>query len=290
MHPTQFQYHRAASVDEAISLLDQFGPDAKILAGGHSLLPVMKLRLAEPSHLVDIGEIPSLRGIAAAPGGGIRIGAMTTHEQIARDPLAIRHAPPLAQASAQVGDRQVRNRGTIGGAIAHADSAADQPAAILALDASIVAHGPSGERVIPAGDFFTGFLSTALDPDEIVVAIDIPALPARSGGSYLKLANQASGYAVVGVAAVVSLDGNGRCASARIGVTGAVTPAARARRAEEALAGQALDAAAISAAATLTSDGLDILADLHASAEYRRRVLAGLAGRALRAAASAASA
>jgi aerobic carbon-monoxide dehydrogenase medium subunit len=286
MNPSPFQYHRAGSVDEAIALLDQFGADAKVIAGGHSLLPVMKLRLAEPSHLVDIAEIAALRGIEELPGGGVRIGALTTHDELERDPLVARCAPVLAQASAQVGDRQVRNRGTLGGALAHADAAADQPAAILALDATMVVRGPEGEHRIPASEFFLGFLTTALEPDEILVAVEIPALPPRTGSSYQKLANQASGYAIVGVAAVVTLDGSGHCTQARIGVTGAVAPAIRASAAEAALAGQALGNGAIPAAARMAAEGLDILDDLHASEEYRRRVLVGLTERALRAAAA----
>lgn len=286
MNPSPFQYHRASTIDEALALLDQFGSEAKILAGGHSLLPVLKLRLAEPGHLIDIGEISALKGVTELAGGGIRVGALTTHEDLTRDPLVTRHAPVLAQASAEVGDRQVRNRGTLGGALAHADAAADQPAAILALDAVMIAQGPAGERRIPASEFFTGFLSTALEPDEILTAVEIPALPARTGSSYQKLANQASGYAIVGVAAMVTLDPDGRCESARIGVTGAVTPAIRAATAEAALAGKALTNGAIPAAAALVPNGLDILGDLHASEEYRRRVLTGLTERALRAAAA----
>lgn len=286
MFPSPFQYHRAGSLDEALALLDQLGPDAKIIAGGHSLLPVMKLRLAEPTDLIDIAEISALKGVTTLPGGGIRIGALTTHEDLSRDPLVARNAAVLAMASAEVGDRQVRNRGTIGGALAHGDAAADQPAAILALDASIIVQGPGRERSIPASEFFTGFLSTALEPDEILTAIEIPALPARTGSSYQKLANQASGYAIVGVAAIVSLDGEGRCSEARIGVTGAVTPAVRAGAAEAALAGKSLANGAVAAAAALAGDGLDILGDLHASVDYRRRVLAGLTERAIRAAAA----
>ena len=282
MNPSQFQYHQAASVDEAVALLDQLGPEAKIIAGGHSLLPIMKLRLAEPGHLVDIGGIPQLRGISELPAGGIRIGAMTTHHELERDPLVAKHAQVLAQASAVVGDRQVRNRGTIGGALAHADAAADQPAAILALDATLVVIGPDGERRIAASDFFLDFLSTALETDEVLVAIEVPALPARTGSSYQKLANQSSGYAIVGVAAVVTLDSDGSIASARIGVTGAVASAVRAGASEAALQGKKADNASIAAAAALVADSLSMLGDLHASEEYRGRVLTGLTARAIR--------
>lgn len=280
MNPAAFTYHKVGSLDEAIGLLDAHGEDAKVLAGGHSLLPIMKLRLVEPDHLVDIDGVGELRGIDLA-GDVLRIGALTTHRQLERDPLVGQHVPLLAETAAQVGDRQVRNRGTIGGALAHADAAADYPAAILALDATVVARGPAGERRIAAGDFFVDLLTTALAADEILTAIEVPVMTAGSGGSYQKLANQASGYALVGVAAMVMVDGTGRCVEARIGVTGALAAARRASETENLLRGKAADGAAIVAAAARAGEGLDLLDDLHASAEYRQRVLVGLTRRAL---------
>ncbi len=202
MNPSQFAYERAGSVDEAIALLQEHGDGAKLIAGGHSLLPIMKLRLAEPETLIDIGRIPELRGVRR-DDGEIAIGALTTHHQIATDAQIRSAVPLLADTAARVGDRQVRNRGTIGGALAHADAAADYPAAILALDATIVARGPQGERRIPAREFFLDFLTTALQPDEVLTEVRASVPAEGHGWSYQKLANQASGYAIVGVGVIV---------------------------------------------------------------------------------------
>jgi carbon-monoxide dehydrogenase medium subunit len=280
MNPAQFAYQRAGSVEEAIALLEEHGEGAKLIAGGHSLLPIMKLRLAEPETLVDIGRIPELRAVRRADGE-IAIGALTTHHQTATDVQVRSAVPLLAETAARVGDRQVRNRGTIGGALAHADAAADYPAAILALDASIVARGPRGERRIPAREFFLDFLTTALRPDEILTEILISPPAEGHGWSYQKLANQASGYAIVGVGAVVVLDGQGAVTDVRVGVTGAAAVAWRAEATETALRGQRLDDGLVVAAADLVDGGIDFLDDLHGSAEYRRRVTRGLTRRAI---------
>src|SRR5919112_3940712 len=237
MNPSQFAYQRAESVDEAIALLQEHGEGAKLIAGGHSLLPIMKLRLAEPETLVDIGRITELRGVRRA-NGEIAIGALTTHHQIATDAQIQSVVPLLADTAARVGDRQVRNRGTIGGALAHPHAAADYPAAILALDASIVASGSQGERRIPAREFFLDFLTTALQPDEILTEVQISLPEEGHGWSYQKLANQASGYAIVGVGAVVVLDGQGAVADVRIGITGAAAVAWPPEETETALSGQ----------------------------------------------------
>lgn len=280
MNPSQFAYQRAGSVEEAIALLEEHGENAKLIAGGHSLLPIMKLRLAEPETLVDIGHIPELRGVRQADGE-IAIGALTTHHQIASATEVRSAVPLLADTAARVGDRQVRNRGTIGGAVAHADAAADYPAAILALDASIVARGSQGERRIPAREFFLDFLTTALQPDEILTEILISRPAEGHGWSYQKLANQASGYAIVGVGVVVALDGQSAVADVRVGVTGAAAVAWRAEATETALRGQRLDDGVVTAAADLVDGGIDFLDDLHGSAEYRRRVTRGLTRRAI---------
>jgi carbon-monoxide dehydrogenase medium subunit len=280
MNPSEFAYQRAGSVEEAIALLEEHGEGAKLIAGGHSLLPIMKLRLAEPETLVDIGRIPELRGVRGADGE-IVIGALATHHQIATDAEIRSTVPLLADTAARVGDRQVRNRGTIGGALAHADAAADYPAAIIALDASIVARGRQGERRIPAREFFLDFLTTALQPDEILTEVHISIPPEGHGWSYQKLANQASGYAIVGVGAVVVLDSQGAVADVRVGVTGAAAVAWRAEATETALQGQRLDDGTVSAAADLVDGGIDFLDDLHGSAEYRRRVTRGLTRRAI---------
>lgn len=279
MNPFPFEYHRAGSIDEAINLLQQHGDGAKLIAGGHSLLPVMKLRLAQPTHLIDIARIPGLNGVAEE-GDGLRIGALTTHHAIETNSALRARCPLLPETARTIGDRQVRNRGTIGGALAHGDPAADYPAAILALDAAIVAQGPEGERTIPAADFFLGFLTTALAPDEVLTAVRIPRLPAGAGASYQKLANPASGYAIVGVAAVVSVGHDGR-GPVRVGITGAAPSAVRATAVEEALSGGPLDPDAIAAAASRAADGLDLLDDVHAPADYRRQVTVGLTRRAL---------
>lgn len=280
MYPAPFEFHRAASVEDAIGLLQTYGDDAKLIAGGHSLLPVMKLRLAAPEHLIDISRIESLRGVTDA-GDHLVIGALTTHQAIARDELIRAHLPVLAETADLVGDRQVRNRGTIGGALAHADAAADYPAAILALEAELVATGQNGTRTIPAGEFFLDLLTTALEPNEVLTEIRIPKVPGRTGANYQKLANQASGYAVVGVAAVITLGEDGTVASARIGITGTGASATRASAAEAALTGKAPDEATIKAAADLADQGIDPLSDLSASAEYRLAVTKGLARRAI---------
>lgn len=281
MNPSSFDYYRPESVSDAIALLQQHGENVKLLAGGHSLLPIMKLRLAEPDALIDISRIDALRGVSET-GQGLNIGAMSTHRQIATDPLIDRHAPLLAVTASHVGDRQVRARGTIGGALAHADAAADYPAAILALDATIVAEGPSGERRIAGQDFFLDFLTTALEPTEVLTRIDVPSQPAGAGWSYQKLANQASGYAIVGVAVLLVVGDDGKISEARIGGTGMAAVPWRAFEAEQALRGaSAEDGSAITAAANLVDLDIEALEDLHGSAEYRRRVARGLARRAI---------
>jgi carbon-monoxide dehydrogenase medium subunit len=283
VYPAPFEYHRADSVEGAIGLLQELGEEAKLIAGGHSLLPVMKLRLAQPAHLIDLNRIEALRGVTA-DGSVIRIGALMTHHQLATDETLRKRCPILAETADVIGDVQVRNRGTLGGALAHADAAADYPATILALGATIVAIGPNGERTISATDFFVGFLTTALEPDEILTEIRIPSLPSHTGTSYQKLANQASGYALTGIAAVVTLGDDGRCSQAKIGITGAGDKAVRAAGVEQALTGAALDDATVRAAAERAGDGIDFLDDIHASADYRRTVTIGLTRRAILAA------
>jgi len=280
VNPAAFDYHRAGTVQEAIALLQQHGDGAKLLAGGHSLLPVLKLRLSEPDHLIDIGGISDLRGVRR-DGDTLRIGALTTHNAIEQDAVLREQCPLLVETAAKVGDRQVRNRGTIGGALAHADAAADYPAAILALDAEMIAHGPNGERTIAAADYFVAFLTTALEPDEVLTEIRLPVAAPKTGTSYQKLANQASGYAIVGVAAVVTLNGNGDGGEVRIGITGTGERAIRATAVEQALAGTALDEAAIRAASERAGEGIEPLDDLHAGANYRLGVTRGLTRRAL---------
>lgn len=267
MFPSAFDYVRASSVDEAIGLLQQHGEDAKLLAGGHSLLPMMKLRLASPAVLVDIGRIPNLDGISV--NGGITLGALATYASLIDSRELAQACPLLGETAGQVGDMQVRNRGTVGGSVAHADPAADMPAVMLALDATFTAKGAKGERAIAAGDFFQGLFSTALEPDEILTRIAIARPGAHTGMAYEKFRNPASGYAIVGVAAVAMLGGDGALSDVRVAITGAGAQAVRATAVEAALRGKAPDDAAIAAAAEHAAEGLDIMGDIHASDEYR---------------------
>ncbi|MDQ3657005.1 MAG: xanthine dehydrogenase family protein subunit M [Chloroflexota bacterium] len=280
MHPYPFSYHRPTSIDDALAMLGQFGDTGKLLAGGHSLLPVMKLRLAQPEHLIDITGLFDLVGVRLE-GDVVTIGALTTHHQLEMDTILATSAGLLPEIAHVVGDQQVRNRGTFGGALAHADPAADYPAGVLALDAEIVARGPNGERTIPIDEFFVGFLTTALEPDELLTAIRVPALAANTGYRYEKLQNPASGYAIVGVAAVVTLAADGSVSAARIGVTGAGDMAYRPHVVENALIGSTPTTDSVKAAAESAVDGIDLLSDIHAPADYRARVTKNLVRRAV---------
>jgi len=277
--PAAFEYQAPTSVDEAVRLLDQLGDRAKVLAGGHSLIPIMKLRLAQPEVLVDIGRIGDLRQISQQDGR-IAIGALVTHNEVMRNDALREGCPLLAETAAEIGDIQVRNRGTLGGALAHADPAADYPATILALDAEIVAQGPGGRRTIGASDFFTGMLSTALASNELLVEVRVPTYGRGTGGAYLKLPNKASHYAVVGVAALVRLDG-GKVASLALAITGAGAQPLRARAVESALQGQTPSEDAVARAAGSAADGLDLLSDIHGSADYRAHIARVFAKRAI---------
>jgi len=257
MYPAPFEYHRAGSVDEALSLLAQYADDGKLIAGGHSLLPVMKLRFAQPSHLIDIRRVAELAGIRE-DGGVLRIGATTPHAAVASSALIHDKATILAEAAGRIGDAQVRNMGTIGGSLAHADPAADLPAVTLALGAELRAVGRRGERTIPIDQFFTGMFSSALAPDELLVEVRVPVAPARTGGAYEKYADPASGYAIVGVAAVVTLAGNGAVERARIALTGLTPHATRLEAVEQALVGKAPTAEQIQAAAQRAAEGLEL--------------------------------
>jgi len=249
----------------------------------------MKLRLAAPKYLVDIGKVPGLRGIRERDGG-IEIGAMTTHYEIQSSPLIRERLRVLSETAAQIGDVQVRNRGTIGGSLAHADPAADYPAAILALDAVISATGSRGEREIKATDLFVDLLTTSLKPDEVITSVRVPVPSAGTGAAYQKFPHPASRYAITGVAAVVKLNADGTCAAAAIGVTGAGSKAIRATAAERGLTGSRLDDAALDKAGAAAAEAVDAVGDIHASAEYRRHLVRELTRRAIRAAAERAKA
>jgi carbon-monoxide dehydrogenase medium subunit len=281
MYPPKFDYYRAGSVAEAISLLQQHS-GAKLLAGGHSLIPVMNMRLADPGMLIDIGRVSELKGISVQ-GGSVRIGALTPHAMIA----ASADVPKaLSEAAGMIGDPQVRNRGTIGGNIAHADPASDLPTVLTALGANIHVTGPNGNRTIAADDFFTGLFATALDDSEIVTAIEVAKSGAGSGSAYAKLFNPASRYAMVGAAAIVTVSG-GTCTAAGVAVGGLVPSATRAKSVEAALVGKSLDEATIAAAAEAVRNDLgdDVIGDIHASADYRKAMAPVYLKRALTAAA-----
>ena len=293
MIPAAFAYHAPASVREAIRLLRDHEGEARLLAGGMSLVPAMKMRLVQPEHLIDLGRVDGLAGIGAAPGDArrVEIGAMTTYRQIERSRLLASAAPLLVEAAGSVGDLQVRNRGTIGGSLAHADPAADVPAALLALDARVsIAGGPRGRRAVSAERFFVDAYETAVGPTELVAGVSFERVPRRAGAAYVKFANKASRFAIVGVAAVVEVDRRGRCARARIAVTGAGPTPKRARDAERALRGRPLDAQSIERAARRAARGIEFLSDIHASPEYREHLTTVIAKRALLAAAARAAA
>jgi len=271
MFPAQFDYVAAKSLDEALTLLAKNQDNAKLLAGGHSLLPAMKLRLAQPQMLIDISRIKDLSYIREE-GGRLRIGAMTTHYQIESSAMLRSICPLLPETATHLGDMQVRNRGTIGGSIAHADPAADWPAAVLALGAELVAVAPGKERVIKAEEFFTELMTTALGSGEILKEIRITPPRGRFGQAYRKFRHPASGFAVVGAAVTLELDGSGKCVSAGIGITGVSTKPYRASAAEKMLAGNALDAKSIGAAAAKAAAVENANTDLFASGEYRRHL------------------
>ncbi|MCC7105806.1 MAG: xanthine dehydrogenase family protein subunit M [Chloroflexi bacterium] len=280
MFPAKFEYHVANSVDEAVKLLSDH-EEAKVLAGGHSLLPLMKLRLAQPSAIVDIGRIRSLRGIRM-DGNTIRIGALTTHHEVESSDVLRSQASLLAETADVVGDLQVRNRGTIGGSLAHADPAGDLPAAVLALDAELVAVGPNGERTIPVTEFFVDYLTTSLAPNEILTEVRVPVQSTpRTGSAYLKMDHPASHYALCGVAAVVKLGDGDTIADCRVAITGIGAKAYRAESVEAALRGTSATQETLESAVATAADGQDVNGDIHASAEYRAHLARVYARRAL---------
>jgi carbon-monoxide dehydrogenase medium subunit len=286
MPATSFEYHAPTTLQEALSLLTRYDGEAKILAGGHSLIPIMNLRLAQPKALIDLGKISGLSGIREE-GGTVVIGAMTTHYTVESSALLKQKVPLLPETAAVIGDVQVRNRGTIGGSIAHADPAGDFPAAAVALDIQLKVTGPKGERTISSRDFFVDILTTALQPDEILTELRVPAFGSRTGSAYEKFPNPASRYAIVGAAAVVTVDGNGVCQKASVGLNGVTGKPIAAVGVEAALAGKPLNDQPIQEAAAKAADGLEPLGDIFASGEYRahlarvytKRALARASGR-----------
>jgi carbon-monoxide dehydrogenase medium subunit len=268
MYATNFDYYRARSLADVHSLIAAH-PGAKLLAGGHSLLPLMKLRLAAPPAVIDIGRVAELRGITRQ-GDVVRIGALTTHAELASSSELRSAAEALADAASWVGDPAVRNRGTIGGNVAHADPASDLPTVLVALDARMVAAGPQGERVIPAAEFFTGIMATVLAEDEVLTAVQVPVAARGQASAYEKFSHPASRYAVLGAAASIAVK-DGTCSTARVAIGGLLPCARRSPAVEKALVGSALTAEAIAAAAAQVSGDLgnDVSGDIFASGEYR---------------------
>jgi aerobic carbon-monoxide dehydrogenase medium subunit len=279
MIPAAFDYIRPATLDEALGLLARHGDEAKVLAGGHSLIPAMKLRLSQPKLVIDIGRIGDLRSISERDGK-IAVGALTTHYDIESSALLARSCPLLPEVAGKIGDVQVRNKGTIGGSCVHADPAGDWPAAMLALDAEFEIAGPGGSRTVSAQDFFVDILTTAVKPGEILKSIQLPVTAKTV--AYVKFAQKASGFAIAGVAAVVDKARNGIA----VGVTGVAAKAYRAAAVESSLRGVELSAATIAAAAQKAADGVDPLSDIHASAEFRAHLARVQTKRALELAAS----
>jgi aerobic carbon-monoxide dehydrogenase medium subunit len=283
MFAPSFDYYRAGAVREALALMQQH-PGAKFLAGGHSLIPLLKLRLTATTALIDIGRIPELKGIASS-GGTIRIGALTTHAELANSPVLTAECPMLCEAAGHIGDAQVRNCGTIGGNVAHADPASDLPTVLVALDARFVVASSKGERTVSANEFFQGMMTTALDASEILTAIEVPSKKTGQGMAYIKFSHPASRYAVLGAAAVVTMKG-GTCEAAQVAIGGLVPVPARLRDVEAAVKGArpSEEVTAKAAAAVTKQLGGDILGDVFASAEYRKAMAPVYVKRALAAA------
>jgi aerobic carbon-monoxide dehydrogenase medium subunit len=280
MIPGAFDYFAPSTLPEAIALLQQHGEEAKILAGGHSLIPLMKLRLAEPAYLIDINRIGGLAYIDEQ-GGYLRIGALTREADLDASDLVRTRYPLLADTARVIADPLVRNMATVGGNLAHADPANDHPATMLAYGAEVIATGAAGERVIPIADFFVGLFATALAPQEILTEIRIPTPAPRSGGAYIKLERKVGDYATAAVAAQVTLDADGNCQYVGIGLTAVDATPVKAARAEAALRGRPLDDAGIRAAAQIASEECDPVADLRGPAEYKRAMVRELTRRAL---------
>lgn len=281
MIPPVFDYHAPQSLEEALSLLREYGDDAKILSGGHSLIPMMKLRLAQPEHVVDINALKELAYIREEDGM-IKIGGLTREAELEASPLIASKAPIIHETCSFIADPQVRNMGTIGGNLAHGDPGNDHPATMLALRATVIATGPNGPRSIAIDDFFEDFYMTALEPEEILTEIQVPIPPAGSGSAYKKLERKVGDYAVAGVAAQLTLDAGGACTYAGIGLTNVSAVPMRVGRAEEAMAGQQMTDALIDRVARMAAEDCDPAADLRGSEEYKRAMVFELTRRALK--------
>ena len=283
MFPASFGYVAAHSVEEALQLLTKHGEDAKLLAGGHSLIPTMKLRLASPRTLIDLGTVAGLRGVRM-DGNTLAIGALTVHTDVASADLVQKHLPGLADAASVIGDLQVRNRGTIGGSIAHADPGADFPVMLTALNASFVLQSTSGSRTVAADDFFIDFYTTAMNANEVLTEIRVPLPTSGSGTAYVKLPHPASGYVVVSAGVLITRQSSGSCSLARVALGGLGSGPIRAVVTETELQGKLLAPEVIAAAAAKVAEETDPEGDTYASAEYKRHVATVYARRAIEAA------
>jgi carbon-monoxide dehydrogenase medium subunit len=282
MKPAPFEYQAPSSLDAALDLLSRRGGDAKVLAGGQSLIPVMNFRLAEPALLVDINKLAELDFIRRGDDGGLRIGALTRQRRLERDALVAEAAPLLHETMPFIAHPQIRNRGTFGGSLAHADPAAELPAIAVALRAQVRLRKAGGDRWVNASDFFGGLFTTSLEPDEILVEVAIPPLPARTGWSFLEIARRHGDYAQIGVAALVTLDDAGRCREARLVYLSAGDVPIEARAAAGLLAGQEITPAVLTAAAEKAAQEIRPFSDLHATADFKRHLARVITGRALR--------
>jgi CO/xanthine dehydrogenase FAD-binding subunit len=280
MKPAKFDYHAPASVEEALALLQRYGGDAKLLAGGQSLMPLLNFRLSRPAALVDLNRIASLAYVSEHDGQ-VRLGAMTRQRTIEFSPVVARRLPLLREATRWVGHLPIRTRGTIGGSLAHADPSAEYPAVLTALEGEVVARGPRGERVVKAADLFQTYLTTSLAPEEILVEVRLGAMPAGAGYALEEFARRHGDFAIVGIAALIVRDGR-RCTRARLATAGTGPVPVRLRAAEEILERDGLDDAAIDAAARRASELVSPDSDIHASADYRRHLTGVLTGRAIR--------
>src|SRR5438094_1876516 len=282
MYPAAFDYHAPTTVKDALKLLGKLD-DAKLLAGGHSLSPMIELCLAQPNHLIDLGKVKGLGGVKEEKGV-IVVGAMTTHWEVESSKVLKAKVPVVSETAAVIGDPAVRNKGTIGGSLAHADPAADMPATAIALGFEFVCEGAKGKRTVKADDWFKGLMTTAVKDNEVLTTIRIPGSGPGSGACYMKFPHPASRFAIVGVCAAVTVDKSGVCKKVGVGVTGAGTKAVRAKGVEAALLNKKLDAATIEAAAQKAADGVDVQPDLQGSVEYKAHLCRVFARRALEAA------
>jgi CO/xanthine dehydrogenase FAD-binding subunit len=282
MKPAPFEYYAPTTVEEALSYLAEYGYDAKVLAGGQSLVPMMNFRLVEPSVLVDLNNVPELAFIKPDEDGGLRLGAMVRHHRVETDPLVAEREPLLHETMPHIAFPQVRNRGTFGGSVSHADPSAELPSLSVALDGRFRLRSQNGERWVPAGEFFIGLFTTVLEPDELLVEVALPSMPVRSGWSFMEVARRPHDFALAGTAVVVSLDEDGCCEQARIVFLSAGESPMLAQRAAESLKGQSPTQESIQAASEIAaSEEIDPSSDIHATADFRRHLANVLCRRAL---------